>query len=473
MFKPNNKKLLTVLIAVAMIFSAFAVLSIVAQPAYAQTASGQFYATTEPSSSPTVSGGSVITPLASPAPMIFIAEATTTAAVFTAGQTVDFYWSTTTAASGIVGGVAGSTTASPAGTISGAFILKSVPSTPGKYYLLAASEGDIAGGVASSTDTLTVTEQVNYPIKLQLSLNEVTYSSNVTSTFDSKIYFEGSGFESTASGSVILSVWTETGIAPATSFSISAATPSSGMISGSFIIPADPMGYYYVIAYDSESGLATGQAILGIEPSVSPILSIPENSVSFATVTLTGEGFPSTATFAPSTVATPSNTLTIGGVDAILSGTPSVSASGSVTFSIDGLASAITTTGPMTVVINDQQGQPFPFPDQAYVSSPTGVPTLVVYDAVFGTTSGYVGDTLTAVMFNFLASSTAAVSLDGQSFTMSPLSTDSNGFDTGTLTLADIPGGTYTVFATASSSTGSEFASASFNVLPRVKITDS
>jgi len=341
-----------------------------------------------------------------------------------------------------------------------------VPSTPGKYYLVAASEGVLSGGVASSTSEFTITAQTNYPISLQLSNNGgVSYSTNVTSTVGSEIYFEGSGFTSTST--ITMAVFTISGGSPVNAFTITAPAPSSGEISGNFYVASDPAGYYYVIAYDSGSkgGLATGQSILGVKPSVSPVLSIPAGSISFST-TLYGTGFPASSTFAPSTQAKPSNTVTIGGVDALLSGTPTASA-GSVTFSIIGLASALTTTGPYTVTVNDQQGHSFSFPDQAYVSSLTGVPTLIVYDTTFGTTSGNVGDTLTAVMFNFPALATASVSLDGQSFTMP--STDGNGFATGTLKLADTPGGAYTVFASA----GGEYASAQFTVLPMVEVTDS
>jgi len=473
MFKPNNKKILAVLITLAMVFSALAVISMAAQPAYAQTASGTFYANVEPVSLLTASGGTVLTPLASPAPMIFVS---TVSGSFTAGQTVDFYWSTTAAASGIVGGVAGTTTASSSGTISGGFRLTSVPSTPGSYYLVAASEGVLSGGVASSTATLTVTAQTNYPISLQLSSNgKVSYSTNVTSTVSSTIYFEGSGFESTTAITVAVSTISGASITTLTT-TPTTITPSSGKISGSFTVPSDPAGYYYVIAYDGGSGggLATAQSILNIKPSVSPVFSIPEGSVSFTVPStetpLVGSGFPSTATFAPSTVTSPSNTLTIGGVDAILSATSvfSPSPTGAVSFIITGLASPITTTGPQTVVITDQQGQSFSFPDQAYVSSPTAVPTLVLTDEVTGTNSGYVGDSLLVTGFNLPASSTTFTVYIGGA-TLATGTTDSNGFISTTATVPTVPGGTYTVYA----SVGYEYVSTTFTIMPSISIKDS
>ena len=471
MYKPNNKKMLTVLIAVAMIFSAFAILSFAATPAYAQSATGTFYATTDPVSSPTTSGGTIITPLASPAPMIFLGHDNE---VFTAGQTVDFYWSTTTAATGIVSGIVGSTTSTSSGAISGVVILTSVPSTPGSYYLVAASEGSTSGGIAASSAPFTITSQTNYPISLSLSLDQVSYAGNVTTTYSTSgttVYFEGSGFASTGSSSVVLSGWTLSGASPATSFSITAATPSSGKISGSFTVPEDPAGYYYIIAYDSGTGAkATGQAVLGITESVSPILSIPAKSTT-VTTTLNGYGFPTSATFSTSTTTAPSDTLTIGGVDAILGSAPTVATTGSVTFSIIGLASQIATTGPQTVVITDQQGASFTFSDQAYVSSPTAVPVMTVTDASTSSTSGNVGDTLQIVVINMLASSTITFMLGGQTLTTAPstATTDANGFVSVTSTVPAIPGGSYTLLGQiASSSTVVEYVSTSFTVLPSI-----
>jgi hypothetical protein len=480
MKKISTKKMLTVLISLAMVFSALAVISMAAEPAYAQTASGQFYASTDPITPITTTPpGTVLTPLASPAPMIFVAEASTNAASFTAGQTVDFYWSTTTAASGIVGGVAGTTTASPTGTISGSFVLTSVPSTPGSYYLVAASEGVLSGGVASSVSTaspatFTVTAQTNYPISLQLSTNGVSYSTNVTGTVTSTIDFEGSGFDSTLPTGLTVGVFTLSGGSPPTTFTVSGLTLSSGEISGTISITANPAGYYYVIAYDGGSGggFATAQSILGVEPSVSPVISIPAGLTSF-TASLTGAGFRASSTFAPSTISAPSNTVTIGGVDAILTGTPTVSSKGAVTFSIAGLVSALSSTGPYTVVINDQQGHSYSFPDQAYVSSPTGVPTLFVTDTTTSSASGNVGDGLSVIAINFGATVTISASIDGTSITLTGSSsgeTDANGFaaSSSSQVVPTIPGGSYTVYAVDVSG---HSASAPFTVLPSLSVT--
>jgi len=452
----NKKALISTIVVMVMVLSA---LFVITSDASAQTATGTFIANVIPS--PTSSGGTVLTPLASPAPLIFINGGTT--AKFTAGQVVDFYWATGTTVNTIVSGVVGSLYASSTGTISGSFQLTGVPSTPGSYYLLAASEGNTAGGVAASTGTLTVVAQSTYPLSFKLSLDEVTYSTSVTSTVGSTVYFEGSGFTSTTA---ITIYFVNSSGSSITTFS---ATSTSGQISGSFTIPAAAMGTYYVIAYDGGSGggFGTATATVSIVPSVSPVISIPEGSISFSTVTLTGAGFPSTATFAPSTVSSPSNTLTIGGVDAILSSAPTVSSKGAVTFSIVGLASPIITTGPQTVVINDQQGQSWSFPAQAYVSSPTGVPTLVVTDQYTGTNSGYVGDTLVVTAYNMIASTSITVYFNG--VTLASGTTDANGFFTGSASVPTLPGMQYSVYAVVSY----EYVSTTFKILPLIMITDS
>ena len=441
MSKTNTKKMLTVMISIAMVFSALAILSFAAEPAFAQSASGTFYANIAPASSPSSSGGTILTPLASPAPMIFLNH---NSEALTAGQTVDFYWSTTTAASGIVGGVAGTATASSSGELSGSFVLSAVPSSGGSYYLLAASEGSLSGGVASSTGTFSISAQANYPITLQLSLDEATYSSNVTSTVGSTVYYDGSGYNS--SSAITIAVFTNSGGAPATSFTVTGPTPdSNGAISGSFTIPSagETQGYYYVIAYDAgtNGGHGTAQSVLGVTEAVSPVFSVPAGSLTFSQ-TLTGTGFSTSSTFAASTQATPTNTVTIGGVDTILSGTPSVSSTGGVTFTITGLASTLTTTGPYSVIVNDKESHSFTFADQAYVSSTSGVPTIYVTP-----TSGNVGDSMSVVAINFAGTVAIHVYMDGNALISS--TTDANGFkaSASSLVVPTIPGGTYTVYA--------------------------
>ncbi|MEM3489945.1 MAG: hypothetical protein QXO75_09890, partial [Nitrososphaerota archaeon] len=94
MFKPNNKKMLTVLIAVAMIFSAFAVLSLVAQPAYASASGTVTY-------NPTTLGVYPSTDL--PIPTV----AFVTGGTFSSGATIYFYLSTTDSSTGLVATASG------------------------------------------------------------------------------------------------------------------------------------------------------------------------------------------------------------------------------------------------------------------------------------------------------------------------------------------------------------------------------
>ena len=479
MYKPNNKKMLTVLISIAMIFSALAILSFAATPAYAQSASGTFYAGVNPAdaASSNLAGGTILTPLASPAPMIFLSHDTE---VFTAGQTVDFYWSTSATASGIVGGSVGTTTASAGGLIGGAFVLTGVPSTAGNYYLVAASEGDTSAGIAASTTTFTIATESSYPTSLTLSLTQSSgYSTNVTGTHGLTIYYEGSGFEATSSTvTLALAYYSNGTVLPSASVTFSSdSVTSSGELSGSFTIPMVYGAAFYVIAYDSgtSGGKATAQAFLIVKASVSPVISVPVSLTQFSTVTLTGYSFPSTATFAASTTASPSDTLTIDGVDAILSSAPTVSSTnhGKVTFSITGLVSGLSTTGPQTVVITDQQGQTFTFTDQAYVSSTSATPTLVVTDTTTNTNSGNVGDTIDVVLYNALGSDYININFGSYSLASSA-QTSSIGFYSNEFTVPTLPGGTYTVSAmissAASSSVSVEYATASFTIAPLVTL---
>ncbi|MEM3845980.1 MAG: hypothetical protein QXU98_09790, partial [Candidatus Parvarchaeota archaeon] len=132
MFKPNNKKMLTVLIAVAMIFSAFAILSFAAQPAYATSSSG--IVTYNPTTlGVRSSSGSDLIPT-----VAFVSGGT-----FSSGSTVYFYLSTTDSSSGLVSlDAIGNTTltaASPTSLNQAVTFSSSFPVTPGTYYILASN----------------------------------------------------------------------------------------------------------------------------------------------------------------------------------------------------------------------------------------------------------------------------------------------------------------------------------------------
>ncbi|MEM3191691.1 MAG: hypothetical protein QW292_06305, partial [Candidatus Parvarchaeota archaeon] len=92
MFKPNNKKMLTVLLVVAMIFSAFAILSLAAQPAYAQTASGTVTYTPNIITAGQVLGSRGYLPVIQ-----------ASGGTFSSVTEFYFYWSTTNSIAGLLG----------------------------------------------------------------------------------------------------------------------------------------------------------------------------------------------------------------------------------------------------------------------------------------------------------------------------------------------------------------------------------
>jgi len=456
MFKPNNKKMLTVLITLAMVFSALAVISMAAQPAYA--------------TSPNMTSD----------PAFFVPGVTTVSYIssgvtFPVGSVIYFYISTSTSATGIIGSYVGSTSLTAGSTTLANVVNISIPSSvsPGSYYLLASdsSSSTAAGATFPAFASITVSSispEIALSTSSQVAGGTIYISSVASHPFDPastiEVFLNYPG-----SRNVLIRTVT---------------TTSAGLIPSltSFTVPTnEPQGAYTVVAQETSpfntttfpngapDGI-TADASFTLYPSITVNVSDISGSTNSA-FTIKGYGFTAGAVIAPYT--TTPTAVTVGGVNAVQTGT-TVSSSGSFTLSITALAASITTTGPQTIVITTSPVTPSSsFPNIIYVSRPTGIPQITVTDLITSTNSGYVGDSLSIVVLNMLAKSHITVYMAGTTIVSG--STDGNGFFNSTSgSVPAVPGGTYGVYAeiatlgASSVSTVSEYAFTQYTVLPLI-----
>ncbi|MEM0159802.1 MAG: hypothetical protein QW393_03520, partial [Candidatus Micrarchaeaceae archaeon] len=463
MFKPNNKKMLTVLIAVAMIFSAFAILSFAAQPASASSSamSGSF--TVLPTEI-TVSSFTTLISINSPG-----------TASGPASSPIYFWWSTTPYAqatpfypfAGIVTSTASGTL--PAGAT---FLAENVPTTAGTYYLLATTSffetPNTARGVAvSNAITVTTTPSPTLELGILPSSLADTFYSALPVVVGETVYFEGSGYTGTSVNVYLSNVVNGPLLAT--------ATVSNGVIAGNFTVPAVPQvsanpndNFYYVVAYDSSSGGTglTATQNISVTPSVTVSGSIPANSVTFS-LTITGTGFLAGQTFSAFTpTSSGTSDVTIDGVNAFISAA-TVAANGDVSISVSGLqGSSGVPSGPQPINMTYSSTAPvtnsgkFLYGFVVYASSPVA-PYVSSILTMKETTSGdtgavspatistgvYLGDSFAIVGWNFPASVRVTVYFDN--VPLGPFTTDSNGFFSGTAPVPDVPPGNYYPYAVA------------------------
>ena len=453
MFKPNNKKMLTVMITVAMVFSALAILSFAAQPAYAASSM-----TSDPLYF--VPGAATVTYI------------TTSGASFPSGTTVYFYISSTATASGIIGSYIGSTSLAAGETDVSAAVSLTVPASvaAGSYYILASdSSSPTAVGATFNANLAVTVSSISPEIALgtssQVAGGSITISSVAGHPFDPSSTI--ALFLSYPGNSVVLlsSITTgSTGLIPAgTTFTVPTNEPQ-----GTYTVVAQETSSYSSTSYPNGApdGI-TADASFTLNPTITVSVSDISGSTSSA-FTITGEGFTAGSTVAASTSTSPTTSVTVGGVDAIHA-VATVLADGSLSIPVTGLAAKITTTGSQTIVITTSPATPSSsFPNVLYVSNPPGVPQITVTDLTTLANNGYAGDSLSIVVLNMLASSAITVNMGPSTILIS--STDANGFFSSTSgTVPNLPGGTYTVFAEITAgSTVTEYVSTSFTVLPTV-----
>ena len=454
MYKPNNKKMLTVLISVTMVLSALTIIAFAATPAYA--------------TSPTFTTDPTVFAVTSST----VVEFSETSGAFTAGSTVTFYVNTAdtfpTGATSVGTITLGAGVTSLSG-LSTTFDTNGL--TAGTYYL-AATSGSGSGYIAGNSITVSTLSP-----EIALSGSNQAGGTAVVSSV--------SGHPFDASSSVTVYLNYAGGTTLVSQFSVGA----DGLIPAdtTFTVPTDiPQAAYYVVAQETSSSSTnygiTAEATFSLTPMIAVVDASNNtvNDISGATSSsfyIDGFGFAASSVI--SSYTSSASSVTVGGVDALHSSL-TVSANGNFyvggtvgALEVTSLASAITTTGPQTIVITTTPATTSnSFPAAVYVSSPTGTPQLTVTDTTTSTNNGNVGDTIDIVILNMLASSSVTVTMAGS--TIATGTTDSNGFLSTTGAVPAVAGGTYTVFAeTSSSSTVTEAVTASFQVLPLISYSPS
>ncbi|MEM4091299.1 MAG: hypothetical protein QXQ46_11280, partial [Thermoplasmatales archaeon] len=464
MFKTNNKKMLTVLMAVAMIFSAFAVLSIAVQPAYAQTLSGTVSYTPT-----TVTIPQVETPLK--ADTVILASGGT----FSGVSTLYFYWSTTdyyssgteTTPSFTYAPLAGSTTLSNS-------LLVPAPTAPA----ISVTAGETLYLLVSDASSLTSTASLmgSVPFTVSPYSPTITVTSIVTGTSDSPagqpVLITGSSFAPTATGSAAVYI-----AANGIDTQIGTISLVNGVVAPKqFVTIPDDLPYlstgYQIYVVDPVGSETATSAITLIPWVTTSPLSI--NGAVSSTFTITGYGFASGEVIQPST--TSSTAVTVGTTPAIQAGTK-VGTNGQFTLTVTGLASAISPTpgGPELISI---AGSPYTLSiaydnSVIYVSSPNNAYLVFsLTDLVTGSSSyGYPDDPVAGQVFDFPANTAVTVTL-GPS-TIGTFTTDSNGFGQlpTTAVIPEMPYGSYRPVASVVSS-GLYAASSSFTVNSQIFVLD-
>ena len=473
--------MLTVLISLAMVFSALAVISMATQPAYAVVT------TSLTSLDPAVFGESstgILTPT--------VAEIGTgvVGSLYGAGSTVYFYLSTSSSSTGIIGSYVGSytlpagDTALPTGATFELFS-GSVAASAGSYYILSSNSANPTAAGATFPEYVAITVVSVQPTVV---LNSPA-SQPITTTYGSTVTVTGGGWNSGATVAVTLSY------AGGTALTSALTADPSGAISGTFTVPAlsgtvsssgaSLAPAYTVVAQQTTSGTLqymTADASMNIAPSIVVSTESISGAALSSTFNIAGNGFVSgqaIAAFPTGSSGTSPITVQSGSgfVNAYYSTGATVSSTG--TFSITsvnipvqivsennvaGQEVQISATGP--AVTNT-------FSDVLYISTPGVHPALYL-----SPTTGSPGDNLYVVLTGFTASdASVSVLFDGvtlavyQSSSSGTAGTDANGFAVShsTLTVPDVQSGVYTVLALD----GTYSATATFTVASTtVSITD-
>jgi hypothetical protein len=433
MYKPNNKKMLTVLITVAMVFSVFAILSFAAEPSYATAPTGT--ATYNPS----VFSSGVPT----------VTFVTTSGVTFPLGSTVDFYISTSSSTltnSALIGTFSlapGYTTVNNATTLT-------IPSgkAPGTYYIITGDSATSNTYYTSSSITVT-------------SLTPSITVSPGSQVPGGLLVLKGSGWDPSSTVNVYVNYAGSSILLTTVTTTLSGKIPPNTYLTVPTGLPYESSGYYIVAQESSSSSTnygVTADTSFTLEPTIGTasggtatpgqVTSIPGTpSSSFV---ISGYGFPAGATIASSTTSSTSIKV---GVYGTTHGAVTISSSGSFTVSITGIAGTVS-PGPATIAITSSSGTYY-FYDAIYSSTPNLLTSLGFYfydassasDTQPNTYSGYVGDFVYAAVFDFPAGTSVNVML-GPAL-VGTVTTDSNGFALlpATTTVPALPFGTYTPVA--------------------------
>ena len=445
MFKPNNKKMLTVLIAVGMIFSAFAILSLATEPSYAVAPTGT--ATYNPSVFS--SAASVSTPT--------VTFVTTSGVTFPLGSTVEFYLSTSSSSvTGVSPSQIGTFALAPGyTTVSNATIL-TIPSglAAGTYYIITSDTA--APGTYYTSSPVTVTTLTP----------AITIAPGAQSA-GSALLLTGSGWDPSATLSVYMSYAGSSTVLGTVTTSLSGSIPSNTYLTAPTDFPYISSEYtgfsgYAVVAQESSSSSAnygvTAFSTFTLLPAIGTASSGTATAGQVTSITgsasstfvISGYGFPAGATIASST--TSSTSIEVGGVGTT-HGAVTVGSSGSFTVTITGIAGTLT-PGPHTIIVTSSPAGPAgsqTFSDAIYASQANLISQLgfIFFDASSlsdgqaNQYQGYVGDSVYGAVYDFPAGTSVNVML-GPAL-VGTITTDSNGFGllSATATLPAVPFGSY------------------------------
>ena len=486
MYKPKTKKMLTVMIAVAMIFSALAILSFAAEPAYASASGTVTY-------NPTTLGftGTTFSTLVST--VAFVSGGT-----FSSGATIYFYLSSTDSSAGLVGtsgtsAFIGSTvlTASSPTTLDQEVTFSSsysgTVSLPAAYYILASDQNPSSIGTPSAltsfafpaTATELVTQTATLTILNAINLGVAT-GANALLVGGTGIAY-GTGFDSGASvtvtlnypgGTVLLSTTADASGGFAASFTVPAlaGTYGTGSPLNTYLGPSNTAIPYSAVAEETNAysstysqGGITADGTFDVGPSLT-VSPADFNGAAGSTLTLTGTGFPGGATMTSSSTTTPTTSIEITDYGTTTGGTNTyhaavtVSSTGSFTVTVTTVGT-ISTTGPYSVYIQMSDTSPYAttidelFYPAVFVSSPNPqAPGFFFLPFADSVTSDYYPsmNSLIAAVYDFPAG--ASVSIYIGSTLLGSVTTDSLGYAMSSAsTLPAMPAGSYVVTAVESS----------------------
>jgi len=505
MFKPNNKKMLTVLITLAMVFSALAVISMAAQPAYAAASGTVTY-------NPTTLGLKVVTTLPltySP----FQTVAFVSGGTFSSGATIYFYLSTTDSSTGLVPtggpgnyyaiGYTTLTATSPttlnqavtffySGEVWSGSGYVSVPSgtiTPGVYYILASNQVPTSIASPSALTSYAFPAAATQFVVQTASLSILNAINNAAATGSNALTVGGTGiaygtgFDSGASVSVTLSYPGGTVLVTATANSAGtfaakftvpqlAGTYGTGSPQNTYLGPGNAPIPYTAVAQETNaysSAFPQGGITADSTFDVGPVLTVSPMDYSGAagfTLTLTGTGFPAGAVMSASSQTSPSTSIQITYLGTITSASNTyhsavtVSSTGQFTVTVTTVSAIPASTepyGPYSIYITMTDTSPYAptidelFTPAVYVSVPNPQAPGFYFNPV-ASSGGYYPtySSLTAAVFDFPASATVSIYIG--STLLGTVTTDSNGFALSSVsTLPAMPAGSYIVNAVDSS----------------------
>ena len=305
MYKPNNKKMLTVLIAVAMIFSAFAILSFAAEPAYAAASGTVSYTPTTVTAAQVESSYAEIGTTGVYTPIIAASGGT-----FGSGSTVYFYWSTTDSSAGLIPTATGGTSLTYAfstGLGANQVSLSNTVLTPNTawsstvaltggetLYLLASdtaftSTTPPSGAQFASSSPFTVTVPHTLAPTLLLSSTATgTATNHISVASGGKVYVSGSGYSSGATSATIYFNYDGSSQILGT-VSISAGAIVVTALTVPTAMPELPSPGYYGLVAAANSG-ETADAALEITPAVTFTPNVVGNTAG-QVISISGTGF--------------------------------------------------------------------------------------------------------------------------------------------------------------------------------------